>query len=69
MGRDIKLDQLAKKLKNYTGAEIEAVVKSASSFCFARSTNLMDFSKDPTLNDNSAVEYQDFIKAIEEIKP
>jgi SpoVK/Ycf46/Vps4 family AAA+-type ATPase len=30
-------------MKNYTGAEIEAVVKSANSFALNRHHNLMDF--------------------------
>jgi vesicle-fusing ATPase len=69
LGEDVHLDKLAKLLKNYTGAEIEAVVKSAASHAFARTNNLMDFTKEPTLNEDSKVEFQDFVKAIEEVKP
>ena len=45
LGSDVDLDQLAKQLKNYTGAEIEAVVKSANSFSLNRHYDLMNFSK------------------------
>lgn len=31
---DVNLAELASQTKNYTGAEIEALVKSASSFAF-----------------------------------
>jgi len=69
LGADVDLEHIAKSLKNYTGAEIEAVVKSATAQAFARTNNLMDFSKEPTLNEDSKVEMQDFNKAIEEVKP
>jgi len=39
------LQELAKGTKNYTGAEIEGVVKSAASYSFNRGNNLMDFTK------------------------
>lgn len=42
---EVKIEELAKETKNYTGAEIQAVVKSASSFAFNRVHNIMDFSK------------------------
>lgn len=45
LGKDVDLAKIAKILKNYTGAEIEAVVKSANSFALNRHHNLMDFSK------------------------
>lgn len=43
MDDDVDLDMLAEMMKNYTGAEIEAVVKSANSFALNRHHNLMDF--------------------------
>lgn len=44
MGADVDLAKLAKELKNYTGAEIEAVVKSANSFALNRHHQLMNFA-------------------------
>jgi vesicle-fusing ATPase len=52
-GLEIDLKALAKDTKNYTGAEIEAVVKSASSYSFERNSNLLDFSKEAKLSENS----------------
>lgn len=46
-------NHLAKETKNYTGAEIEAVVKSASSYSFEKNTDLLDFTKDAKLKENS----------------
>ena len=45
LGSNVDLNFIAKELKNYTGAEIEAIVKSANSFALNRHHNLMDFSK------------------------
>ncbi len=44
MSSDVDLDKLSKSTKNYTGAEIEAVVKSAASFAFERYSDLMNFN-------------------------
>lgn len=59
MGKDVNLAQLAKITKNYTGAELEAVVKSASAWAFNRVHNIMDFTKD-VLKDEVVVGMQDF---------
>jgi vesicle-fusing ATPase len=50
---DVKVELLAAQMKNYTGAEIEAVVKSASSFAFQRVNNIFDFAKTSTLPTNA----------------
>jgi len=36
MDSDVNMDELADKTKNYSGAEIEALVKSAASYAFDR---------------------------------
>lgn len=64
IGNNVELSNLATETKNYTGAEIEAVIKSASSYSFERCTNLMDFTKDAKLKDNSQVEKSDFDQAL-----
>jgi vesicle-fusing ATPase len=43
IGSDVKNPELARITNNYTGAEIEAVVKSAASWSFKRGTNILDF--------------------------
>lgn len=45
MSEKVDLLKIANITNNYTGAELEAVVKSASSWAFKRVDNLMDFSK------------------------
>jgi vesicle-fusing ATPase len=45
LGADIDLLELAQLTKNYTGAELEAVVKSASSFALHRVHNVTDITK------------------------
>ena len=52
---DVLLSEMAHSTKNYTGAEIEAVIKSASSFSFEDNSNLMDFRNEAVLNQNSKV--------------
>lgn len=61
---------MAKLTKNYTGAEIESLIKSAASYAITRSTNIMDFSAKLKIDETKLrVEKEDFLKAIEEIKP
>ena len=47
LGNDVVIGQLANRTKNYTGAEIEGLVKNATSYLFNRATKLMDFSENP----------------------
>jgi vesicle-fusing ATPase len=56
--------------KNFTGAEIEALVKCASSHSISRTTNILEFSKELVIDEKTLkVERQDFLKALEEVKP
>ena len=65
-----KLDELAKLTKNFTGAEIQALVKSASSYSISRTTNILEFAKELIIDQKKLkVERQDFIKALGEVKP
>jgi vesicle-fusing ATPase len=45
LANDVSIPEIAKVAKNYTGAELEAVVKNASSFAMTKGNNIMDFSK------------------------
>lgn len=70
LGPDVDLQHLAQIAKNYTGSEIESVVSSAKSFSLNRHHDLLDFSKDLVFTKESMmVEMQDFIAALEEVKP
>lgn len=69
LGPDVNLATLASLTQNYTGAEIEAVVKSANSFALNRNHNLMDFNKKLVIEQPGQVTMADFQKALEEVKP
>lgn len=45
---DVNLNYLAENTVNYTGAEIEAVVKSATSYALFKDVNLSEASKSET---------------------
>lgn len=45
LGNDVNLEDIADKTKNYTGAELEGLVKNATSYLFNRAKGLMDFSE------------------------
>lgn len=63
----VDLEEIAASTKNFTGAEIEGLVKSATSFAFNRQ---IDASK-PTqpLDNNIQIIHEDFKNALEEITP
>ncbi|KAJ9456283.1 Vesicle-fusing ATPase [Diplonema papillatum] len=67
LGKDVDIATLAANAKNYTGAEIEGVVRAAASFALNR---LIDY-KDPTkpISQNINVTMEDFLLAMEDVKP
>ncbi|KAL1821564.1 hypothetical protein ACET3Z_016433 [Daucus carota] len=65
---DVNLQELAARSKNYSGAELEGVVKSAVSFALNRQLNLEDLSK-PVDEENIKVTMDDFLNALHEIIP
>lgn len=70
LGPDVDLAKIAAITKNYTGAELESIVKSAKSFSLNRHHNLLDFSQDLKFTEKTlSVEMQDFMAATEEVKP
>ncbi|KAK9852554.1 hypothetical protein WJX84_006225 [Apatococcus fuscideae] len=68
IGRDVDLAELAAKTKNFSGAEIEGLVKSATSFALNRQVDVSDLSK-PVDEDSIKVTMQDFETALREVKP
>ena len=68
LGRDVDLNALASLTKNFSGAEIEGLVKSASSFALNRNINVSDLSA-PIDEENLKVEMKDFDAALQEVKP
>jgi SpoVK/Ycf46/Vps4 family AAA+-type ATPase len=51
LGRDVDLAELAARCRNFSGAEIEGLVKSAASFALNRQVDMSDLSK-PIDEDN-----------------
>lgn len=68
LGDDVQIEVLAEQTKNFTGAEIEGLVKGASSYAFQRQVDSKDFRKviNPT---NLKVTREDFDSALLECKP
>jgi len=74
---NVNLEELARDTKNYSGAEIEAVVKSACSFALNRRMDLHmmsqkegDTKKNQPISLNEIkVGKMDFVKALREVKP
>ncbi|XP_026193916.1 vesicle-fusing ATPase [Cyclospora cayetanensis] len=64
----VDLAVLAEITRNFSGAELEGLVRSAASFAFQRAVDLKDLSKPA---DASAIKItmQDFENALEEVKP
>ncbi|KAG0631526.1 hypothetical protein M758_1G260800 [Ceratodon purpureus] len=68
LGVDVDLETLAARTQNFSGAELEGLVKSATSFALNRQVNLEDLSKEVD-EDNIKVTMSDFIMALDEVKP
>ena len=67
---DVDLDKLAELTKNYTGAEIESLVKSAITISLSRNHDLLDFEKELIFTEeNTRVSMSDFEKALKEVGP
>ncbi len=72
---DVNLDILAENTKNFSGAEIEALVKSAASYALYSSINItndqneLNKLQEQTLKSNIVVQTNHFDLALKEIKP
>ncbi|KAH6764278.1 AAA-type ATPase family protein [Perilla frutescens var. frutescens] len=65
---DVNLEELAARTKNYSGAELEGVVKSAVSYALNRQLSMDDLTK-PVDEENIKVTMDDFLKAVQEVVP
>jgi vesicle-fusing ATPase len=63
-----KLPEIAEKTKNFSGAEIEGLVKAASSYALTRCVDVKDLSKAPDTK-NLMLQYEDFERALNDIEP
>jgi len=67
---DVDIGFLAGKTKNFTGAEIEGLVKDAGSYAFQRQVDTSDMTNIKKVNTASLqVTMQDFEEALKECKP
>ena len=66
---DVDLVRLADLTKNFTGAEIEGLVKSATSFALEREVDINNLSKVDVDPEKMRVTWQDFERALQEVQP
>ncbi|KAI8476967.1 MAG: N-ethylmaleimide sensitive fusion protein [Monoraphidium minutum] len=65
---DVDLPRLAESTKNFSGAELEGLVKSAASFALNRNVDINDLHK-PLDEENIKVTMSDFLAALDEVTP
>ena len=65
---DVSIPELAARTKNYTGAELEGLVKAAASYVFARQVDPADLSKQKGW-DGVVVRRDDFEQALHDVQP
>lgn len=72
INEDVNLEEMANLTKNYTGAEISAVIKSAASFALERSEaarKLDSDSNNKNVENKIDIRKKDFIGSLDEVKP
>ncbi|KAH9899510.1 AAA-domain-containing protein [Cubamyces lactineus] len=69
MDRDVDLLELAALTKNFSGAEISGLVKSATSFAFSRHVKVGTLAGISDDIENLRVKREDFMNALEEVQP
>lgn len=63
-----RLDEISDKTKNFSGAEIEGLVKAATSYALTRCVDVKDLSKAPD-EKNLIVKFGDFQRALDDVSP
>ena len=66
---DVNVEELAKLTKNFSGAELSGLVKAASSFAFSRHIKVGTMAAINPDVENMKVGRNDFMSALEEVKP
>eukprot|EP00494_Astrolonche_serrata_P024992 UN25252 len=69
MGKDVDLEKLASDTKNYSGAEIEGVVKSATSYAYYEMVDTKNLKNISEKAKNMSVSMSHFTQALDEVKP
>eukprot|EP00929_Paragymnodinium_shiwhaense_P056487 TRINITY_DN28266_c0_g1_i1.p1 TRINITY_DN28266_c0_g1~~TRINITY_DN28266_c0_g1_i1.p1 ORF type:complete len:728 (+),score=215.36 TRINITY_DN28266_c0_g1_i1:96-2279(+) len=68
LDQGVCIPDLAAETKNFSGAELEGLVRSATSFALNRKVNVQDISKPKDMADIRVLQ-EDFDEALKEIKP
>lgn len=63
-----RMPEIAEKTKNFSGAEIEGLVKAASSYALTRCVDVKNLQKAPDVK-NLVLQYSDFERALNDIEP
>lgn len=63
-----KLDEISEKTKNFSGAEIEGLIKAATSYALTRCVDVKDLSKAPD-EKKLIVQFDDFQRALDDVQP
>ena len=69
LGNDIDFDELASLTKNFTGAELEGLCNSASSFAISKFTKSENIAKVDENISKMKLTRDDFLMALSEVKP
>src|SRR5204862_2640300 len=69
MDGDVDLDELAGLSKNFSGAEIAGLIKSATSFAFNRHVKMGSMANYKDDISEMKVNRQDFMMALDEVRP
>lgn len=69
MDKDVSLEELAYMTKNFSGAEISGLIKSATSFAFNRHVKVGTMAGISDDVENLRVNRNDFMSALEEVHP
>ena len=63
-----RLGEVAEKTKNFSGAELEGLIKAATSYALTRCVDVKDLSKAPD-EKNLILTYDDFQRALDDVEP
>lgn len=69
LGKDVDIMELSRLTKNYSGAEINGLVRAATSFAFSRHIEVGTGAGVREDAENIKVNRDDFIQALDEVKP
>lgn len=69
LAKDVDLTPIASTTRNYTGAELESVVKNAAGFAMVREVSINDNHVDMKKEVHPIVTQNDFLRAVDEMQP